>query len=120
MIAQQHRFHGYNSLQYVMKRGQTIAHPSFKIKHVKGKLPDFRLSVVVSKKVDKRAVVRNRIRRRIYELFRLAFQSTTLSVDVVVIVFNKDLAFISNGELQKIFSNPFQQLNTKYKTEKLC
>lgn len=41
------------------------------LRYCPGKYDEYRLAVVVSKKVSKSAVVRNRIRRRIFESVRL-------------------------------------------------
>jgi len=60
---------------------------------------DYRLAVVVSKKVDRRAVARNRIRRRIYEIFRTQGRLSGLGVDVVIYVKIVDVATIPHKEL---------------------
>ncbi len=41
------------------------------LRFARSRSEDYRLAVVVSKKVSKSAVVRNRIRRRIYEIIRV-------------------------------------------------
>ena len=67
MIAKQYRFHGYNSLRYVYKQGRTIRGRGLLLKYAPNpQRENCRVAVVVSKKVDKSAVARNRIRRRIY------------------------------------------------------
>jgi ribonuclease P protein component len=52
----------------------------------------YRAAVVVSKKVHKSAVVRNRIRRRLYEQVRLAHAESPLKVDIVFVVQNEVVA----------------------------
>ena len=115
MISQKYRFHGYRSLQFVLKRGQTFKSEYFSLKHIKSKKPHYRLSIIVSKKIDKKAVVRNRIRRRLYELFRQTFKGSSLQVDIAVIVLKVDLANISYKELEKVFDPVFSILKTQYK-----
>lgn len=46
---------------------------------------DSRLAVAVTKKIDKRAVVRNLIKRRIREVFRLHKDCFVKPVDIVVV-----------------------------------
>jgi ribonuclease P protein component len=66
MIGRANRFHGYNSLRYVYKHGKTVRGPHMSLRFCPdAKRQDYRLAVVVSKKISKSAVARNRIRRRI-------------------------------------------------------
>ena len=101
MIAARHRFHGHNSLRYVYQNGKTDRGPVTALKYVKNPRRDsYRLAVVVSKKVSKSAVVRNRIRRRIYEVFRKEPALMGKAYDMVVTVFHEDLATVPHDELQ--------------------
>lgn len=70
MINRQFRFHGHNSLTYLFKNGKTVRGEFISLKYVASKGDDYRLAVIVSKKVSKKAVIRNRIRRRVYEVVR--------------------------------------------------
>lgn len=56
------------------------------------KRSDYRLAVVVSRKVSKSAVVRNRIRRRIYEHVRILSTSFSTPRDLMVVVFDESFA----------------------------
>lgn len=90
MIAARHRFHGYNSLKQVYKVGSTYRGPQFSIKVANNqKRRSYRVAVVVSKKVSKSAVTRNRIRRRIYEVVRGFEPRITGPYDIVISVFNE-------------------------------
>lgn len=103
MIATKHRFHGHGSLKYVYQRGQTDRGSMTALKHVYNSRRDtYRLAVVVSKKVSKSAVVRNRIRRRVYEFFRNEPALAEKTFDLVVTVFDERVADISYGELEKM------------------
>lgn len=66
-----------------------------------------RFAVVVSKKVLKSAVGRNRIRRRVYEMLRLEITKFKSPVDVIVVVKNsevKDIAYLEmETELRRLF-----------------
>lgn len=55
---------------------------------------DYRAAVVVSKKVHKSAVVRNRIRRRIYEQIRLQV-SSSIGVDMAFMIYDDAFATMS-------------------------
>lgn len=63
--------------------------------------PDYRLAIVVSRKVSKSAVVRNRIRRRIYEVVRLHKKEVGVDwpLDLVISVFDDRAAKVPHEEL---------------------
>lgn len=72
MLAKSHRFHGLGSLRPVYRQGQTVRSSQISLRYrLNSRRETYRASVVVSRKVHKSAVKRNRIRRRIYEIIRL-------------------------------------------------
>ena len=60
------------------------------------------MGVVVSKKVEKTAVGRNRIRRRIYEALRLNMEDIPKKTDYVFVVYSKDFLKMPFKEIEKI------------------
>ena len=103
MIARLNRFHGHGSLSPLYRRGQSVSLSLVSLKHlpVRTDKPG-RLAVVVSRKVDKSAVVRNRIRRRIYEDIRVKSPKLTQGVDLVITVHNQQVAGMKATELSEI------------------
>ncbi|MEX2006665.1 MAG: ribonuclease P protein component [Candidatus Saccharimonadales bacterium] len=88
MISRSHRFRGINSLRPVYRHGQTVRGPFFSVKSMSNpKRSSYRLAVVVSRKVDKSAVARNRIRRRFYEAVRQFEDDIASPFDIVATVF---------------------------------
>ena len=61
-----------------------------------------RVAVVISKKVEKTAVGRNRIRRRIYEAIRINFDLMPKGVDYVFVVYSKEVIRMKFGELEEM------------------
>ena len=61
-----------------------------------------RVAVVVSKKVAKSAVQRNRIRRRVYEVVRLNFDLVLKKMDYIFVVYSADVLTMPFGELEKL------------------
>ena len=61
-----------------------------------------RIAVVVSKKVEKSAVKRNRIRRRIYEVLRNNLESIPKKRDYIFVVYSKELENLPVDEIEKI------------------
>lgn len=60
------------------------------------------MGVVVSKKVEKTAVGRNRIRRRIYEALRLNMEDIPKKTDYIFVVYSKDFLKMPFKEIEKI------------------
>ena len=115
MISQKHRFHGRNSLKTLFAKGGAVREECFTLRHAANRRPaGYRLAVVVSKKVEKRAVVRNRIRRRLYELFRRRLGGSGIKADLAVIVLKKELAEMDPGRLQALFQPAFSRLEERY------
>ena len=109
MISTRHRFHGYGSLKYVYRHGHTVRGPLFAIKSVDNpKRRSYRLAVVFSKKVNKSAVARNRIRRRLYEGVRLMQDDIKTPSDIVLTVYNEAV-------LDEPWSNLNKQLTKQFK-----
>lgn len=102
MLARAYRFHGHNSLRYVYTRGKAIrgAYGVLKVAP-NSKRNKYRAAVVVSKKVHKSAVVRNRIRRRVYEIIRHAIPADIPPVDIVFVAYTAQIADIPHEKLQQ-------------------
>lgn len=60
---------------------------------------NYRVAVVTSKKVNKSAVIRNRIRRRVYEAVRLQEQAIKDGYDLVFSVYSDEVATMDKNEL---------------------
>jgi ribonuclease P protein component len=98
VIARKNRFQGHNSVSRV--RGKAVHLPGFKVFYVRNnRRQDYRMAVVVSKKTAKSAVVRNRIRRRLYEAVRTQQALNGQPYDVVFVVQNPALATMPHQEL---------------------
>jgi ribonuclease P protein component len=101
MINRLYRFHGHNSLSYLLRNGRTERVELLSLKYAPNKRDDYRLAVVVSKKVSKSAVVRNRIRRRIYEVVRLAKKTSAKKwpYDMAIFVYDESVATLPSDKL---------------------
>ncbi len=102
MIDRIHRFQGHGSLRFVYQRGQTVRGPYCSLKYIANRRrKHYRIAVVVSRKVHKSAVVRNRIRRRIYEIVRHESHRISMPYDLVIIVYSDQLADMPAGQLER-------------------
>lgn len=117
MIPSKHRFHGHNSIRYVYSNGKSARSKVATIKYVANPHRKYsRVAVVVSKKVIKSAIGRNRIRRRIYEYVRTqALPHFSRPYDVAIIVSSPELTTLAYEEFKNSFDQLFGQ-TTLYKT----
>ena len=119
MINRRHRFHGHGSLRYVYTHGQVVRGPILSLKHtLNPKRKTYRLAVVVSKKVMKSAVMRNRIRRRLYETVRAQEARITEPHDLVFTVFNEQIIDLSSSELELMVKSQLKQAGVTKSTVK--
>lgn len=101
MIAQKYRFHGHASLRFVFQHGDGARSRFFAVKFSKNPRRKFsRAAVIVSKKVFKSAVKRNRIRRRIYEIIRPQLVNSDAVIDIAITVFSPEVFTAKSEELK--------------------
>ena len=104
MIRKVNRFHGHGSLRYLKNNADDKRSRFFAIKYVENKMrKNSRFSVIISKKIVKSAVSRNRIRRRLFEIIRLNLKNIKPGTDMVIIVFSADLKDINYDEINEVF-----------------
>jgi len=100
MISALYRFHGHNSLRYVYANGKAIRTQTITLKTTVNERRKYcRFSVVISKKVIKGAVGRNRIRRRLYEYIRTHIDQIDGIHDIVLICTSSELRTLPALEL---------------------
>lgn len=110
MLAFANRFHGHGSLRYVYKNGQAVRSRLITIKYTTNPhRQTSRFAVVVSKKVHKGAVGRNRMRRRIYEIIRHELVRIHHPHDVAVMIFSSEVLNLSAEELKETVRQLFEQ-----------
>lgn len=112
MLAFKYRFHGHGSLRYVYAHGEAIRSHLLTLKystHPKRKKP--RVAVVISKKVIKGAVGRNRVRRRIYEIMRHELPLLEQNRDIVLIIFSGEALSIPSIELTQTIQQMLKSAN---------
>jgi ribonuclease P protein component len=103
MLAFDYRFHGHNSLRYVYKNGQAVRTHLVTLKFITNPhRKRSRVAVVISKKVLKSAVGRNRVRRRIYEIIRQKLPSINDPTDIVMLVFSSEVLSMPSEDLEAL------------------
>lgn len=106
MLNRSHRFHGYHALDPVYRQGKVVRGGQLSLRHmVNPRRRTYRVAVVVSKKVSKSAVLRNRIRRRVYEAFRAQAGTVTEPYDLVFGCFGEELAAMEQARLLQLVTD---------------
>jgi ribonuclease P protein component len=118
MIATKHRFHGYRGLRAVYRFGLNSRGPLFAVKSLKNdKRGGYRLAVVVSRKVHKSAVARNRIRRRLYEVVRQMEDQIDGPHDIVLTVFSASVLEEPTASLSRQVKKQFKEVGALSKPQ---
>lgn len=100
MLTKTNRFHGHGSLRYLYKNGTAVRSHWLTLKYIKNpRRKKSRISVVISKKVHKSAVGRNRIRRRLYEIMRHELPSFSGVYDLTIIVISSEAITANHDDL---------------------
>lgn len=96
MLKKIHRINKTRDFQRVYRTGKTVHSPALVIKFLKS--PKFRAAFVVNKKVSKKAVERNRIKRAVREEIRLKREN--LEVGDYMLVAKPAAVSCSNKDLR--------------------
>lgn len=106
MLQQRYRFHGYGGLRYLYRHASAERSRLLTVKYVanrRRRMP--RIAVVVSKKVHKSAVGRNRIRRRVYEILRQHVLHFTGVYDAALIITSSEVLATPHDDLALVIKN---------------
>ena len=109
MLSKKYRFHSRGGVRYTYAHGKTIRTPKISLVYNENSKGFQRFAVVVSKKVEKTAVGRNRIRRRVYEAIRAEFQNAPKKQDNIFVIYSKDIATMDFTELCSSVRSLFSQ-----------
>jgi ribonuclease P protein component len=102
VIGVTNRFHGRGSLARHYKQSKSVRTMMMALRYNLNQQRDsYRLAVVVSRKVSKSAVVRNRIRRRVFENVRILSSEFMSPVDLVIIVYDEKVAQLPAPQLRQ-------------------
>jgi ribonuclease P protein component len=101
MLSHKYRFHGHGSLRRVYRQGSVARAGGMSLRYLENPTRvHSRCSVVVSKKVLKHAVKRNRVRRRIYEVVRRHWDELNGPYDLIITVFDGNALIMPAPELE--------------------
>jgi len=95
----------------VFKSGQSFYNHLFIIKSLENNLNINRLGIIIGLKVSKKAVIRNKIKRQIREIFRKYIKENPLNSKDFVIIVSKNIV----GKNQLEIENEFLKIINKTK-----
>jgi len=110
MIPFKNRFHGHGGLRYLYRNGHVARSRFATLKYISAqndKQPRF--AVVVSKKIVKGAVKRNRIRRRVYGYIETKSKEIKPGSDVVIIITAPEVLTLHYGEIKSAIDELFHE-----------
>ena len=113
MLSKKYRFHSRGGVRYTYQHGKNIRQPKISLVYAKNTRGKQRFAVVVSKKVLKTAVGRNRIRRRVYEVIRGELTNIHNPADCIFIIHSKEIKEMPTIELQKTISDLLEHARLK-------
>ena len=102
VLSKKYRFHSRGGVRYVYQHGKTVRSSKMSLVFAENTRGFTRFAVVVSKKVEKSAVKRNRIRRKIYEVLRNNLEEIPKKTDYIFVVFDGGLLKMKNNEITEI------------------
>ena len=112
MLTHRHRFHGHGSLRYLYQNGDAARSRVMTVKYITNpRRKHSRFAVVISKKVLKLAVRRNRVRRRVYEVIRAELPMLKDNHDVAIIIVTADFLHMEYTAIQNEIKRLFSQAN---------
>ena len=108
MLAKEHRLKKKKDFERVFKKGKLLAKDFLILRVAKNNLKITRVGLVVSQKVSKKAVLRNKVKRKIREAVRNNIKKINLGYDLIFFT-KKGIERKSFLEIKKTVESLFAQ-----------
>lgn len=108
MLSKNHRLKKTKEIERVFEKGHWYQQDFISLKLFKNQLGVSRFAIIVSTKIDKRAVVRNKIRRWLSEMIRKKLPAITAGYDILLIP-KKEISHKNYQEAEKALDNIFKK-----------
>lgn len=112
MLPKNYRLTKEKDIKRVLSTGKPFFSPFFRLKYAKNGLEQSRFSVVVSAKVSKKAVIRNKLRRQVQEIIWLNLDKISSGLDFVINLKLESLK-IDREKLEKDILAKFSKIKPK-------
>ncbi|MBO7132514.1 ribonuclease P protein component [Candidatus Saccharibacteria bacterium] len=118
MLSKRYRFHSRGGVRFVYQNGKTIRSPKMSLVFVDNPKGFTRFGVTISKKVEKSAVKRNFIRRRVYEALRKNIDLIPKKRDYLFVIYAKEVGKMPFSELEAALGQLVEESKVCYNTRK--
>ena len=110
MLAKANRLRQERDFKGVAQKGKAVFSPSLSLKLIRNNSDVSRFGIIVSTKVSKKAVLRNRLKRRLREIIRLNLPQLKKGFDIMVLTraAAKDFEYL---QLKEILEGLFRKAN---------
>ncbi len=109
MLASKYRLSKKTDFDRVFKMGRRVMSPYFGLRYLKNDLEHSRISVVVSNKVSKKAVERNRLKRQVRSIIEQSLPNFKAHYDLIINVMsqalNQDYQVLNQALLKLLTKN---------------
>ena len=107
MLARKHRL----PIQWIIQRnGKVIKTPYFLLKIFPNNLEFCRFGIIISKKVDSRSSVRNKIKRIIFQSVRLHLKNQSAGGKDFLIILSPVAGILKKQELTQVIEETFNKI----------
>ena len=104
MLAREYRLRRRKDFARLHRRGKITHSNSFSLKYMPNQLGHNRAAVIISTKIDKRAVLRNRTRRRFYAALQELWPQLETGYDIVILTRHPALDLKGDKLKQELYS----------------
>ena len=111
MLSQKNRLHKEKDINKVLKDGKTLFLPEFIIKYYFNNEKEIKVGFIISTKVDKRAVKRNILKRKLRETVKTILPNLEKGYHLLIIA-KKSALKLNTTEIKQKFIFAFSQIKT--------
>ena len=104
MLSREYKLKKDNDFKKAFEKGKFYRNDFIKIRFLKNNLGTTRFGIVISSKISKKAVSRNRVRRRLEEIIRIRLDQIRSGFDIVVL-FEPEVIGKNYKQVEEVFVN---------------
>ena len=113
MLSSKYRFHSRGGVKYTYRHGKNLRTSKISIVYNDNVKNKQRFAVVISKKVLKSAVGRNRVRRRVYEAIRYLLPKFDKPYDCIFVIYSDEFLTMPFSQIYDTVSSLLDEIMIK-------
>jgi len=110
MLARKFKIGSTPRIEHILKKGRYVKSRLFRLKYLRSRLSHSRFSLVISKRIGRKAVERNTVRRRVYEAIRRNWNHLPKTCYDVVVLLSQRITQVSYKDIEKDFVTILRKL----------